>query len=106
MQELTSAGRDGEILPRGTAVTKSPEWRGGGPLHSTAFVRDSKGRRRGWSRYERRHGEGPWTRWGMLLCVLGMEEAAGASGREPAQVTIRAPQCTGPWTPVPQPPGG
>ena len=49
MQELTSAGRDGEILPRGTAVTKSPELRGGGPLHGTAFVRGSKGGRRVWS---------------------------------------------------------
>ena len=47
MQELTSTGRDEEIPPRGTAVTESPEWRGGGPLHSTAFVRGSKGRRRG-----------------------------------------------------------
>ena len=77
MQELTSAGRDGEILPRGTAVTKSPEWRGGGPLHGTAFVRDSKGRRRGWSRYERRHGEGPWTAGGCCCVCWGWKRLQG-----------------------------
>lgn len=53
MQELTSTSRDEESLPWGTAVTESPEWRGGGPLHGTDFVRGSKGRRRGWNRYER-----------------------------------------------------
>ena len=94
MQELTSTSRDEEILPRGTAVTESPEWRGGGPLHGTAFMRGSKGRRRGWNRYERCRGEGPWTRRGMRLCVLGMKEAARASSWEPAQVTVSGPRCT------------
>ena len=77
MQELTSAGRDGEILPRGTAVTKSHELRGGGPLHGTAFVRGSKGGRRVWSRYERHPGKAHGPGGGCCCVCWGWKRLQG-----------------------------